>query len=364
MIYRRLNVDTMLRSTPKLAGDELTLRDRRYLGVFSLAGLSLFAAMIHFALMCFSILSPYIFTKLLTPRTITQNINVWVPDLRGLDAMFPPAISETVLLSESCSLFRPRTMQNSSIIIVPKIFFFSEIDNRVSICFFFALSFAFQIYETVDSMGYVLDPSKWRLGYTLYANLAKGQVNKMHFIEYSFSATLMILVMVTQIGITDLSTIINVCINTWACMIIGLLAECILDAEKDSSELQGQTLWGYHLSFITHILGWVPLIPVLFTMVTPLTTYGICIKGTVNIPTAVLIFVVGEIILFCGFGLVQLVSIIKVLRIRGDEKIDKNDKNNAEINNACAVESYYILLSLFAKTFLALTIFIGIQMQP
>ena len=34
------------------------------------------------------------------------------------------------------------------------------------------------------------------------------------------------------------------------------------------------------------------------------------------------------------------------------------------ITNACTAESYYVLLSLFAKTFLALTIYIGIYTQP
>jgi ATP-dependent helicase/nuclease subunit B len=44
----------------------------------------------------------------------------------------------------------------------------------------------------------------------------------------------MMFTMITQIGITDLSTIVSVCTNTWACMMLGWLAEHILDAEEES----------------------------------------------------------------------------------------------------------------------------------
>jgi hypothetical protein len=40
------------------------------------------------------------------------------------------------------------------------------------------------------------------------------------------------------------------------------------------------------------------------------------------------------------------------------------NKKGAMVQNACTTEAYYVILSLFAKTFLALTIYIGINMQP
>jgi hypothetical protein len=153
-------------------------------------------------------------------------------------------------------------------------------------------------------------------------------------------------------------------------MMIGLLAEYILDAEE-SPMLSDQTVLGFHLSFITHMLGWMPLVSVIFAMITPLSTYKTCLTGTANIPDAVLIFVGGEIVFFCSFGLVQFCSIANALKIRhkamepGTEINEYNKiKNESMITNACAAESYYVLLSLFAKTFLALTIYIGIYTQP
>ena len=42
----------------------------------------------------------------------------------------------------------------------------------------------------------------------------------------------------------------------------------------------------------------------------------------------------------------------------------KENKQNRMVENACTAESRYVCLSLFAKTFLALTIYIGINTQP
>jgi hypothetical protein len=52
-----------------------------------------------------------------------------------------------------------------------------------------------------------------------------------------------------------------------------------------------------------------------------------------------------------------------------DEYLDVCQKENEIkkkklIQNACATEAWYISLSLFAKSFLALTIYVGINMQP
>jgi hypothetical protein len=402
------------------------LRDKLYLGYFSLAGLSFFTSMIHLFLMLAVIISSFSLKKDIKPNKITQSINVWVPELEHQDIMFPEsrALGPNISLADKCRPFIPKTIpyNNAFATIFPKILLYCEIDNRISIALFFFLSFAFQFFKAVNVKAFQEHPCKQELwlGDTFYINLEQGRVSKTHFIEYSISATLMILVMITQIGITDLALIVNVCANTWACMIIGLLAEYIADAEE-CPELCDQTFRGLRLSFITHILGWIPLISVIFTMITPLSTYKTCIVGKVEIPDFVFVFVVGEIILFCSFGLVQYFSIstlhqirdeassdIRRLRRNADKQIKqideinyprnpnrkqhhnltsyndtddstkqsiekdfelecakvKEDKQNKMVENACTAESRYVCLSLFAKTFLALTIYVGINTQP
>ena len=389
---RRLNVDRMFRpesrhyirskSDPPAQG----LRDKKILGVFSLAGLSFVTSVVHLGFAAAVIVASLLLEKDIKPTPITQSVNVWAPDMEDVDAMFPTSrmIAANVTLSGACSPFTPNTIafRGRSVTIFPKTLLVGTIDNRVSMGVFFFLSFAFQFCSVVDAEDMLRfirtgeRPAHW-LGKSLYASLERGRVSKAHFIEYSFSATLMVLVMVTQIGVTDLSALLSICINTWACMIIGLLAEYIVDAE-DSEEIFNQTVWGVHLSFIAHLLGWVPLIPVFFAMLTQLLTYKTCITGTADIPTAVLIFVGGEIVLFSLFGLVQCSSIINVQRIRdrckkelllqnaatGDPKATAERKRALTAENASAAEAQYVLLSLTAKAFLALTIYIGIQAQP
>lgn len=449
MIERRLNIDRIFqhktdrhRLTMKLThvpepdlstflqelhaqedgDDKKDPRERVYYGYFSLAGLSFFTASVHFILFLAVIVSASYLKKDLRPSQITQNINVWVPNLENLNIMFPVSrnLAQNVSLSETCKPFSPRTVQVNNELrtatIYPKILLFGEIDNRISIALFFLLSFAFQFFKVVNVRKFQDHPCKqemW-LGERFYDNIERGRVSKTHFVEYSISATLMMLVMITQIGITDLSLIINICVNTWACMVIGLLAEYIVDAEE-FPDLYEQTFFGLHLSMIAHLLGWVPLLSAIFSMISPLATYKACIIGRVEIPSFVFVFVVGEILLFCSFGLVQFSSIRNAQRIR-DETADKiqkfknqmnadrertlslaksnkmrtinkgkidditshdlqqeieeisnqeNEKKRKDlVHNACSAEAWYISLSLFAKSFLALTIYIGINTQP
>jgi hypothetical protein len=405
--------------------DEIDPREYIYLGYFSLAGLSFFTAMVHFFLFFAVIISSSSLKKDIKPNRITQSINVWVPELRNQNIMFPETreLGPNVSLAENCRPFIPKTVPYDGQIatIFPKILLYCEIDNRISIALFFLLSFAFQFFKAVNIKAFQEHPCKQELwlGDTFYQNLVKGKVSKRHFIEYSLSATLMTLVMITQIGITDLTLIINVCVNTWACMIIGMLTEFIVDAE-DNVEFGNQRYLGYPLSFISHILGWIPITSVIFTMIVPLTTYKTCIDGKVDIPDFVFIFVVGEVLLFCSFGWVQFMSVGTAIEIRNkaacqlnclkrnmerqmkqnqpvlrqhkhkgyemivrpSNAVDDNtsqsikndferkclqvnaDKKGAMVQNACTAEAYYVILSLFAKTFLALTIYIGINMQP
>ena len=219
-------------------------KNTKYLGYFSLSGLNIFVSMVHLLLMVGVIIMSFSLKKDIIPRKITQTINVWASDLNNTGILFPSTnkITNLISLSENCKPFIPATIHYDGMVntIFPKVLLFGEIDNRISIGLFFLLSFAFQLYNSVDiSMLYVnpLDQSNW-LSYRFYINIFKGQVSKSHFAEYSLSATLMVLVMITQIGVTDLTVIVNTCLNTWACMIFGLLAEFILDAEEKSEYLQ------------------------------------------------------------------------------------------------------------------------------
>ena len=348
-----------------------SLREYRYLGVFSLAGLSLFTSMIHLGFFFAVVTSSFIMENRVKQSSITQSVNVWATDLPNVNVMFltTRSIAVNVSVSDTCDPFTPHTIsfRGHNTTIFPKLLLVGSIDNRVSMGVFFFLSFAFQFFSVIeveDILGYMIhrkQPSEW-LGKKLYLNLANGRVSKAHFVEYSFSATLMVLVMVTQIGVTDLTTLLSLCINTWACMIIGLLAEYIVDAEE-AAEVHNRTICGFQQSFVAHLLGWVPLIPVIFAMLTPLLTYQRCIDGTVTFPNAVWVFVIGEIVIFCSFGLVQLKSIITIRRIRDNTGVIQMQKN-LTAENACAVEAHYVLLSLTAKAFLALTIYIGIYLQP
>ena len=317
-----MTVDGIFRSrsigSPNNNSKSFDPAETKYLGCFSLAGLSFLASMVHLSMLIVVIILSCVLEKKVTPRKITQTINVWVSDLKNQEIILFPStrnLTAQISLSETCNPFVPVSIPTTTTYdddtsnnnnnnnnnnngqqqvltttttttIFPKLLLFGEVDNRICIGLFFMLSFAFQLYKTVDFNKLFGDTSSSSVGHIIisplsssssnkrfYTNIEQGRVSKSHFIEYSFSATLMILVMITQIGVTDLTVIVNTCVNTWACMVFGLLAEFILDAEYDSEYLKNLNFFGFQLSLIAHFIGWIPLFSVVFTLITPLATY-------------------------------------------------------------------------------------------
>ena len=194
------------------------------------------------------------------------------------------------------------------------------------------------------------------------AELNDGKVHISHFFEYSISASVMVIAICGQLGVTDLYLILNIALNCWSCMIMGAIAEVCFEHRKhlvfyfQFPTIFGLHRWNVHLFWVAHFSGWVVLLA--GSMVGALSNVSMneqCIgsDGT-RIPQAILGLVYTEIVLFLLFGMVQL------LWFRAKCKLDVDPAAITKgVDYALTTEASYITLSATAKIILGLGIFLS-----
>jgi len=166
------------------------------------------------------------------------------------------------------------------------------------IIFFFFFSFAFQMMGAYDSGRY-------------YAPLKQGNARRSHLLEYSVSASLMMIIMCLQVGVVDTHTLANVFSNTWACMIFGLLSDVLFEFAMD--ECLEWIVFGYRIfkikyTWLAHFAGWFTLIIAAAAMMSNIGTFYECLDG-IKLPDKVFAAIVIETCLFFCFGTVQFYTL-------------------------------------------------------
>lgn len=183
---------------------------------------------------------------------------------------------------------------------------------------FHILSFLFQSFATyTDYKGPVF-------GYR-YSIMIDNNRNPLRFIEYSISASIMLISIALINGVTDINLIISIAVLTASCQLCGLAVEYIDDKK---------------IKWLLHLIGWLQFI----------WAYGIIAyaffksidasneSGGITPPSFVYVIVFILFILYSSFGFVQLTELIINL-------------------NPYTKEKSYVLLSLTAKLLLGWMIF-------
>lgn len=199
-------------------------------------------------------------------------------------------------------------------------------------------------------------------------------VNYFRYIEYSFSASIMIVLISLEVGIVDFGALIGFCGCTWSCMMFGLFADYFflfdnLENEKldrgltglspradisvsfeklwksgDSARKSGDSvlseLFSFHTislrqcGWISHFCGWC-------VMSIPFYVIFISLFRGDDTPKFVYWIVFVECVLFIFFGLTQLYHLL----------------NYEKRRCAMIVEFAYILQSLLSKVVLFVFVF-------
>ena len=271
----------------------------------------------------------------------TKTAGVWVNRSRLVVNYDNESIS-SVLDLNSCPLATDVTKYDSAYIVQQVVLQGpGDIDSRVLIIIFHFLSAFFQFLAAMDGNMY-------------YENILQGHVNIGHFVEYSLSASIMIVAMCGQLELTDIYLILSITANCWGCMIFGLLAELMF--ERNINIIYDKNKVDAY--WVAHFAGWV-LILVMFVGVTSnIDVINRCTPSTsaVKIPQWVLGIVYTELFLFGCFGIVQGVSFYVRGNLSGLSD-GKSMKRREQL--ATYTEASYIILSFTAKTILGWGIIFG-----
>jgi len=300
--------------------------------------------------------------RLKTP--ITRNVAVWVNASEQV-VMNTTAIRDRLDLNQ-CPLATAPPAKDSAYVVQQLVLNANDyqLDTRALIIAFHALSFLFQAV----------------LGYSANYNvqLERGYANYGHFIEYSISASVLLMAMAAQATITDIFLIISIVANCTGCMVLGLVAEILYEyvakfstvpeykSQRIEPENKGDRGMSFSAHWVAHIAGWFLIIVAMIAANSNLISMTICAGDSGMKPPAFVPYLVGgEIFCFVCFGFVQMYSFIA--RESADKITEAGDsgmtveQTKAEKKKAIAyrAEFIYILLSATAKLYLGLIVFIG-----
>lgn len=168
-------------------------------------------------------------------------------------------------------------------------------------------------------------------GNTIYTNMfASGEsrlnINWLRYIEYSFSATVMLVAISVVAGINDLHLLVCMGAMCAACMLLGLCSEWIFrvrdylkdsGVEFDKREDRDQILWiCLYCAMLTHALAWALIAVPWYVIWQSYEQWWLaqdCSAGEAREerappPEFVRIIIVAQLVLFISFGAVQVVQ--------------------------------------------------------
>lgn len=179
-------------------------------------------------------------------------------------------------------------------------------------------------------------------------------LGRMRYIEYSVSASLMILVLSLQSGIWDAYTLFCQFFLTFGCMICGYFADILFSLEEQYpglNKIAGKFRikmnnriqeYGIPMYWLVHSLGWVLM---LAAYVVLWCSFGVAYKeNEENVPAFVLPMVAVQSLLFLFFGITQILQFTKTLSMK-------------------QTQIAFIVQSLISKSILAWVIFAEVLMQ-
>lgn len=231
------------------------------------------------------------------------------------------------------------------------------VDLGLLIIFFHVLSFVFQLaaaYSDIDPDFFLYEFTLPWLGtfkYEYVEEIKKGR-NSLRFIEYGFSATIMLVSIAVLNGVTDINLVASIGVLTAATQMCGLVAEYLLSIDVEVFFLP---------AIIVHVTAWLQFF----------CAYGVIFHAyfksaysdeDIQPPGFVTVIIIVIFLLYTSFGIVQEVelAIIKMECFKfcdtGGCRVRRGRMEKYRINYKCK-EMAYVALSLSAKLFLGWMLF-------
>jgi hypothetical protein len=252
-----------------------------------------------------------------------------------------------------------------------------ELSLKWLIVAFHGLSFLFELFATDPLFGCSRGNmfAEWRRN---YVKRVDSGTNYIRFVEYSASASVMLIAIALTTGIWDSYSLIGIGFLTFATMVFGGVAEQLFSDDIPKMEREprrGSTMFlstDYPLTYRLRKIAWYSHFAGWFTM---LSAYGIIIRNFVfsnmnsqsSAPDFVWAIVFGIFALYNVFGVVQLVqlagkttpNIIFPKWLGGPcEPVDLGQRSTVTWNRN--IEMAYVINSLVSKTLLGLLIYFNV----
>lgn len=290
------------------------------------------------------------------------------------DAIIP--VQESYIdWEESDACTNASTAQLNEFVLTPRDEVTHELSLKWLIASFHFLSFFFETLVTIYPRVRVS-----------YLDSVKVGANGWRFIEYSASASVMLIAIALVSGIWDSYALIGIGFLTSITMVLGGVAEQLFSDEIPKQEQRGRrslttltqkefplTLRARYLGWVCHFAGWLSM----------LSAYGIILRNfyfanaqaevheTAQAPWFVYVIVVAIFLLYNGFGAIQLVQLwaktspgfyvqVKQLFTPDNVKLDRGKVVNTVLNER--IEMAYVVNSLVSKSLLGWLIFANVIM--
>ena len=166
----------------------------------------------------------------------------------------------------------------------------------------------------------------------------------MHYIEYSISSSLMIMVMAVNVGITELFAVTGMCAIFFGMNMLGASAEIMSHYAGFIPQISRKRFT--RMIWLFHFAGWILFF---FAMIPILTQFFIavhCSDG--GSPAYAIAAIVVESVCFVSFGVLQVMSLIQKLKY-----IDTRGNAEPDAELLFGFDCVHATLSLVAKTLLA-----------
>ena len=220
----------------------------------------------------------------------------------------------------------------------------SSVDVGLLIIFFHVLSFVFQ-----GAAGLTQCCQNGFLGFKYVEEIRKGR-NLLRFVEYAFSASIMLVAIAFLNGVTDINLVASICVLTAATQLCGLVAEFLFGRSYEEQ----QDIY-FYFGLVSHVTAWMQFF----------CAYGVIfhafLRSATNDPDiqppAFVYWIVW--IIFCLYGVFGAVQLTEIFCYRFSCALFKDNKY-VRVKNRCnyqCKEMSYVILSLASKLFLGWMIF-------
>jgi hypothetical protein len=225
----------------------------------------------------------------------------------------------------------------------------TKLSLKLLIAAFFALSFLFQAVPAL-----FLWDSTWK-------RLTEKGIQPYRWVEYSFSASCLILVVASLNGITDFHFLLVIFATMWTVMMLGLVQEntayYVRELYLSLGDTRVGTGFGQFCEFVLpHLIGWVPYTCIWFVLFRKFVLSNK--HGCTSAPQWVFAFYAFNISIFSSFGINQLAQMCRLFKLKTRPKVEK-EKNSKRLI-AVQHEFVYVFLSASAKVVTAVFLFAGV----